>query len=194
MAHTGKKWRPKKADFEYVYDCACQGISVSQIIAGLSVDYKTFQKNLPFFSKALKSGKKHFDKHLDRVVPEVVNALIKKCTGYEYEEVSTKQKGKVVNGVLKDGDIERTVTKKWFPASDVAIIFFVTNRDKFNWQNSYNLNHTNDGKAFKNERWICQVVDPKTKDLCDKLMAGGGRESEKPTELQAPPTPSPDSK
>jgi hypothetical protein len=127
-------------------------------------------------------------------LPDVVSALLRRCTGYEYEEVSTKQKGKVVNGVLLNGDIERTVTKKFIPPSDVALIFFLCNRDKINWQNTYKFDHSNDGKPFKTERPVFQVIDTKTKELCESIVAGNGRESQKPPELPAAQTMAPDGK
>jgi hypothetical protein len=111
-------------------------------------------------------------------VPEVVNSLKRRCLGYEYEEVSTKQKGKVVNGQLINGDVEKTITKKFIPASDVAIIFFLCNRDPNHWKNSYRLDHSNDGKPFKTERPILQVIDEDTKKAVEKLLNGDGRESQ----------------
>jgi hypothetical protein len=139
MAQTGRKYKPTKKDLQDVFEMACQGASDKAIYEHLDIDHMTFYKNLRIFSTIIKRGKKVFDKHLDRAVPEVVNSLKRRCLGYEYDEVSTKQKGKVVNGVLVNGDVERTVTKKFIPASDVAIIFFLCNRDPNHWKNSYRL-------------------------------------------------------
>jgi hypothetical protein len=179
MALTGQKYIPSESDIEAVYDLACQGASTKDICEHLQIDYKTYITNLPIFSKVLKKGKRLFDKHLDRIVPEVVNSLKKKCLGYDYEEIQTKQKGKVVNGQLINGDIEKTVTKKHVPASDVAIIFFLSNRDKDKWKNSHQIDHLNDGKAFKTQRPIINVIDNETKQLVEKLYDGQGRESRK---------------
>ena len=159
MAQPGVKYIPSKKDKIDVYNLACQGATDKLICETLNIDRGTFKRNLHLFSRYLKRGQRIYNLHLYRELPDVVSALLRRCTGYEYEEVSTKQKGKVVNGVLLNGDIERTVTK-----------------------------------PFKTERPVFQVIDTKTKELCESIVAGNGRESQKPPELPAAQTMAPDGK
>jgi hypothetical protein len=145
MAQTGKKYEPSPADCEYVFDCSSQGITVMKIIGGLDIDFKTWQKNLPTFSKHLKRGRKQYEKHLERRVPEVEDSLVKRAVGYEYEETSKKQHGKVVNGVLQNGTVEITTTKKHVPANPAAVFFFLTNHCKEKYKHAQFIDHTTGG-------------------------------------------------
>lgn len=151
MALRGQKYIPLPEDCEYVFDCACQGISVMEIIKGLEIDFKTWQKNLPTFSKHLKKGRKQFQKHLERRIPEVESSLIKRALGYEYEETSKKQHGKVIDGVLKNGTVEVTTTKKHVPANPAAIFFFLTNLLKDKYKHAQHIDHTTAGDKIRRD-------------------------------------------
>lgn len=160
MAQTGKKYVPSKADIQYVYECCCQGISQSQILDGLKIDWHTYQKNLPVFSDAIKKGKEQFDLHLERQVPQVVNALLRKCLGYEVEETSQKRDGKVVNGQLFEGDITITKTTKHIQPNEAAIFFFLCNRDKMQWINPMRI----DDPTTDNKGEIMKFIDSLKKE------------------------------
>jgi len=161
---TGKRWKPSRADLEYVFECASQGLPQKAILEGLNVDWHTFNKNLPFFSEAIKKGKEQFDKHTERQVPEVVNSLLKRCLGYEYDEVSIKQDGEVVNGKLLNGKITTTKTKKHVQASDAAIFFFLCNKDKLTWINPMKL----DEPSADNRGSILKWIEEQAKEPAEK--------------------------
>ena len=155
MAKRGPKpWEPSIRDIEFVEECAEQGISETKIIEALKIDWRAFKRNLPKFAKALKKGREEFDKSTERIVPQVVNSLIKKCLGWEYEEVQTKQEGKVINGQMINGDVTITKTKKHYPASDAAIFFFLCNKDNLHWINPMRIDDPTTDNKGEILKWI----------------------------------------
>jgi hypothetical protein len=168
MAQSGKKYIPSKTDIQYVYESACQGISQSKMLEGLNIDWHTFQKNLPKFSDALKKGNEEYGKHVERQVPQVVNALLRRCLGYEFEEVTRKQDGKVIDGKLQDGDVTITKTIKHIQPSDPAIFFFLCNRSD-DWVNPMSI----EGKTLDNKgdilKWIELLKKEPTKKIKNEL-------------------------
>jgi hypothetical protein len=161
MAKSGTKYTPSKSDKEYVFECACQGISQAKMCEGLKIDWKTFHKNLPAFSDALKKGEIEFNKHVERQVPQVVNTLLKRCMGYEVEEVTRKQDGEVINGQLRDGKITITKVTKHIQPSDAAIFFYLCNRSKQNWINPMKLEEELPDDRGKILDWIEELKKPK---------------------------------
>jgi hypothetical protein len=158
-----KPWQPSAADIEYVQECAAQGIAETKIAEGLEKDYGTYRRNIHIFAEALKKGRAEFDLSLDRAVPQVVNSMLKRCLGYEYEEVQTKQEGRVVNGKMHDGDVTITKTKKHIQASDAAIFFFLCNRDKLKWINPMKLDEAKGDHSGEIMSWIKQLKNEPAK-------------------------------
>lgn len=163
MAKTGTRYIPSKADKEYVYDCACQGISQAKMCEGLKIDWKTFHKNLPAFSDELKKGDTEFKKNVERQVPQVVNVLLKRCLGYEVEEVTKKQDGEVVDGQLKEGKITITRTTKHIQPNEAAIFFFLCNKAKLDWVNPMKLDEQGEDNRGQIMEWIEELKGPDKK-------------------------------
>lgn len=109
---------------------AREGLSDAQIAKNLRISVPTFyeyQKKHPEFSKALARGKAPVD-------IEVVNALLKKALGYDYEEEHTTVQ------VDKDGKVtrkERKVVKRHYPPDAVAIKFWLVNRKPKQWREKH---------------------------------------------------------
>jgi hypothetical protein len=168
MAKRGPKpWEPSARDIEFVEECASQGISETKICEGLGHDWKTFHRNLPKFADALKKGKEEFDKQIVRAVPQVVNSLLRRCLGYEYEEIQTKQDGKIVNGQMVNGDVTITKTKKHYQPSDAAIFFFLCNKDT--WINPMRIDSDTTDNKGDILKWIELLKKEPTKKIKNEL-------------------------
>lgn len=119
-----------------VFELARKGLNEEEISRGLKISYATFRHYRKQFLASIKKGREEGD---ELNVPIVENALLKRCRGYEYEEVQTRQEGKVIDGKLINGTITKTVTKKFIPPDVGAQIFYLSNRGKARWVNPMKL-------------------------------------------------------
>lgn len=109
---------------------ARSGLIDKQIAKNLGIADSTFReykKMYPALSAALKESKEEADY-------EVVNALFRSATGYEYDE-ETKE---LVKGRWKT---TKKVTKHEKP-NPTAAIFWLKNRDSKNWRDRQHINHS----------------------------------------------------
>lgn len=129
MAKTGRKSayiEKIKPNFPKILEM-CKSMTDRQIAEALGVAYSTFLK--------YKAEKKEFSELLikgrQNLVAELKSVLIKKATGFAYEEKKT----------IKDSDgYERVETTQKYASPDVAAInLLLKNYDKDNWSNDPQL-------------------------------------------------------
>ena len=148
--------RPSKVDFWLqpenlirVEGWAKDGLINTEIASKMGIGKTAFYKwckNHPELSKAISVGK-------DSVDRQVEQALLKRCLGYEYEEVVRETK------TDKDGNIlEKHIKKttKIVPPDVTAQIFWLKNRKPIEWR---------DKRVFENE-------DKEALDKLDKIVDG----------------------
>jgi hypothetical protein len=140
------RYKVTKAIKTRVYELARKGLNEEEISKGLRIAYTTFKKHKCQFAPDIKKGREEGDL---LNLPIAESALFKRVTGFEYEEVQTKQKGKVVNGKLIDGTIEKTTTKKVVPPDPASAFFYLSNRNKTRWINSMKIEPPPPGDASK---------------------------------------------
>lgn len=102
--------------------CKEHGFTLKQLARVFNValiTVKTWMQKHAEFYAAVKSGRDFFDSEV------VERTLLKRATGYEYEEVQIK------NGFDKNGNptTETTTFTRYEPPNFVAIRFFLCNRD-----------------------------------------------------------------
>lgn len=118
------KWLEK--DGIFLLECwARDGLSDEQLAHNMKINVSTlydYLKKYPKISEAIKKGKEVVDY-------EVENALLKRATGYEYEEVQQFMEEK--NGTTTKKIIK---TKKHVPADTGAAIFWLKNRKSDKWR------------------------------------------------------------
>lgn len=118
-------------------------ISDEEIAAQLNITEQTlnnWKKEHKDFFASLKKGKADRNK-------QVENALFKRCLGYEYEEKVYRPDE---NG--KQKLVEVKVKRQ--PPSDVAIIYFLNNRDPENWSNKNYHEHAGEIKTGLTEKTL----------------------------------------
>ena len=147
--HTG---RPSKYrdDFPEVAAGMCRmGATDKDLAKAFGVSESTlndWKKKFPEFSESLKEGKDHADAMVE-------NALFKRATGYDYEEVE-EVAGKSPKGqTVRRKKIVRKV------APDVtAIIFWLKNRKRAEWRDVRSNEITGqDGAPLKTENVVVYI-------------------------------------
>jgi transcriptional regulator with XRE-family HTH domain len=125
------------------------GLTEKEIAKELGISEKTltiWKRVYPELSTSLEEDKR-------MVNGRVAAAALQRATGYEYEEIKTKevQIKQKINGkqiVLPAVQVERTI--KHVPADVDAQKFWLVNRDKKNWSLKMELEHTGkDGGAIQ---------------------------------------------
>jgi hypothetical protein len=162
----GNTYVPTKADFETVYRCACDGLSINDTAKALHIDWHTYHKNLSLFSEHIKKGHEEHRNNLLLEMPAVVNTLKKIIYGYDYEEKKTSQKGKVIDGVLYNGTIEKTITTKHVPPVPAAIFFMLCNKGRDEWTNPMKLEP--DKSGIENRGKILNFIDKMAEEKPDE--------------------------
>jgi len=108
----------------------------------------------------------------------VVNALHKRATGYEYDEIHTEitdtgaQQKNQTGQPLTQRRVIRKTTKQ-VPPDTAACIFWTTNRDPDNWKNTQNIKHSGEIKnagvlvvapPMSKEEWLKQSQNVKVEE------------------------------
>lgn len=113
---------------------ARDGLSNKQIAHNIGIREETiytWMKKYPQLDKAIKKGKEVVDR-------EVENALLKRALGYEIEETKTYMKD-TGNG-KQQKHIEKT--KKHIAGDTTAMIFWLKNRKREEWNEKFQLEHS----------------------------------------------------
>lgn len=112
-----------KGHKEKCLEAASHGLNEEQIAEQLKIAYKTFRNYKKHFLPFIKKGR---EQYLESAVPLVENALLKRCVGYNFEEIKTES---------KDGTITTTITKKHVPPDPGSVFFFLCNKASHRWKN-----------------------------------------------------------
>lgn len=131
---------------------ARKGYSDEQLYKALGISHQTYydyQKAYPEFLEAIKRGKKPVDQ-------EVVNALLKRALGFEYEEKTTEVE---IDAEGKPKPSKIKTTKKLVPADVGAIAFWLKNRVPEEWQERRSTDITSGGKPLQAKIDLSQVSD-----------------------------------
>lgn len=129
------KWKPTKEDLKAIYELAKQGCTDEEIGKAIGICKDTFIKHKSTFFDELKKGR---DEGLPINIASVENALLRKCRGFEYEEITEEPVW-----LVKDGypaiheDKQMRITKrvrKFVPPSDSAIFYYLGNRAPDKWK------------------------------------------------------------
>lgn len=113
---------------------AMDGLSNKQIAHNIGISEPTIYvwiEKYPELAKAIKKGKEVVDR-------EVENALLKRALGYEVEETKTYMKD-TGNG-KQQKHIEKT--KKHIAGDTTAMIFWLKNRKREEWNEKFQLEHS----------------------------------------------------
>jgi hypothetical protein len=136
MSNISKYNTNVKPFLDKIFEWKKEGCTERIIAKRLGIDHKTFIRYKKKYSDLLDvivEGEQNF-------LYEVEKALYRRALGYEFEETETI--------IHKNGDKENTkvvTRKKYYPPSDVAIFFTLTNLapEKWKHKNEMDLN-TND--------------------------------------------------
>ena len=132
---------------------ARDGLTNEQIAHNIGVNIDTlfeWRKRFPEISEALKNGREVADRTVE-------NALYKKATGYEYEEVTEELRFDKATGEKRMVVTKRV--KKTVPPDTVAQIFWLKNRKPGEWRDKRDVEMT--GSA------AVQIIDDIPKDVTD---------------------------
>lgn len=132
---------------------ARDGLTNEQIAHNIGVNIDTlfeWRKRFPEISEALKNGREVADRTVE-------NALYKKATGYEYEEVTEELRFDKATGEKRMVVTKRV--KKIVPPDTVAQIFWLKNRKPGEWRDKRDVEMT--GSA------AVQIIDDIPKDVTD---------------------------
>jgi len=126
-----KKYIPSEAHLKAVEQMAYKGVSQAKMAKALKISYATFQRNLRSFEEPIKKGRDAVDEEaVQAEIAQVKNALLQRCLGREYDEVTIEKRQ------VGAGDVEiistKTATKQVQP-SDQALFYYLGNRDPNNW-------------------------------------------------------------
>lgn len=125
--------RPSKYRKEYAEQarklCAQLGATEADIAQFLGVATRTVERwkvDHPDFCRALKLGKKVADARVEQ-------SLYRRATGYMHESEKIFQHG---------GEVVRAKTVEQYPPDTTACIFWLKNRDKANWRDKQDMEHS----------------------------------------------------
>lgn len=118
--------------------CKQFGAKMEELAEVFGISIKTLElwtRKHEELKEAIKRGRYSFDSE------KVVNALLKRALGYEYEEVTTKEirlKQKDEDGETISYKPAREIyrTKKHIPADPKSIFFWLQNREPEEWKNT----------------------------------------------------------
>ena len=126
-----RKYIPSEAHLRAVEQMASKGVSYTAMARALKISISTFKRNLNLFELYIKKGRDAVDEEaVQAEIAQVRNALLQRCLGREYDEVTIEKRQ------VGAGDVEiistKTVTKQVQP-SDQALFYYLGNRDPENW-------------------------------------------------------------
>ena len=154
-------YKPNEKDLETVYEWAKKGAIYKEMANALGISMSTFARRLEYFADPIKKGRKEA---IEANIKEVTNSLIKKCIGYQVTDIKTiKKKDESGQMVI----VEEQITKKTIPASDVAIFFYLVNRDPENWQSVNAPQKEGEGNKGFIREWF-EKAEKKYKDRVKK--------------------------
>ncbi|OUB20094.1 hypothetical protein BK708_19225 [Bacillus thuringiensis serovar yunnanensis] len=132
-----KRWLTKEGLLK-IEGWARDGLIDEQIAYNMGVTRVTlhnWRKKHPIMDQAVRRGKEVVDR-------EVENALLKRATGYTYEEVTVERE--------KNGDdfesVETKRVKRQVPPDSTAIIFWLKNRKPDAWRDRREIDHSGEMK------------------------------------------------
>jgi len=165
---------PSEAHLQAAYDGAMKGLSHAEIAESLGISVKTLRRNKVQFLPVIKTGRIAGQAANIKLVE---NALLKSACGYEYTEQSIttrairnpKLKGTpITDGELMWEEVDRKVTKKFYPASAALAIFYLCNRDPEKWKN---VAHIITSRGPDTPKYIdLSKFDSKEIDLIEKMV------------------------
>lgn len=129
MARTGRPSTFKPEYCEQAFKYALLGATDLQMAAHFGVSNQTFNnwKNKHTeFMDALKAGK-------DEANANVANSLYRQAMGYEIEEEEVR---------IVEGKPVAVKIKRFIPPNNAATIFFLKNRDRQNWRDKQEIEHS----------------------------------------------------
>lgn len=136
-----RKYIPSQKHFEAVEQMSVKNISYAKMAKALGISLSTFKTNLTLFDPYIKKGRDTVDQAaLKKAIEGVENSLLKKCLGFEYEEIHTEIT-KYKDGTEKT--IIKTYTRHVIP-SDQAIFYYLGNRAPDKWQS---VNYSREKRA-----------------------------------------------
>jgi hypothetical protein len=129
------EWKPTKEELKAIYELAKSGCTDEDIIGTLNIAKSTFYKHKSNFFEQLKKGR---EEGTPLVIDQVVNALIKKATGFEYEEITEEPYYIHKDGYIAVQEGKKMVitkrVKKYVVPSDQAIFYYLGNRAPERWK------------------------------------------------------------
>jgi hypothetical protein len=155
------------------YQLALLGLSEVSIAQVLDVDQSTitdWKNKFPKFKKALLNGR-------ELASGKVADALFKKATGYDYDEVTHERQAVVVTGpdglavidpvtkepVIEYRLIETKRVKKHVAISEGAALGFLKNKNPDLWKDKQEIDHTSKGKALGTVP-VIHIINPHEAD------------------------------
>ena len=132
-------------NFEVILGWLRSGYTEESIARRLGVaasTWRSYKIQFPAFLAVIKKGA------LDATAL-VVNALHKRATGYEYDEVQVTFSGPQQGQQGQQASQQRLIRKttKHVPPDVGSIVFWLTNRDPNNWKNTQNIKHSGEIKG-----------------------------------------------
>ncbi|KFN01521.1 hypothetical protein D0U04_07815 [Bacillus clarus] len=133
-----KRWLTKEGLLK-IEGWARDGLIDEQIAYNMGVTRVTlhnWRKKHPIMDQAVRRGKEVVDR-------EVENALLKRATGYTYEEVTVEREK---NGDDEYQSVETKRVKRQVPPDSTAIIFWLKNRKPDAWRDRREIDHSGEMK------------------------------------------------
>jgi hypothetical protein len=120
-------WRPEFAEQAFKYCLlGATDIQMAEFFGVSNQTFNNWKKKQPALVEALARGKAVAN-------AEVAHSLYKQAIGYEVQEEILKVVG---------GKVERFTVTKHIPANNISAIFFLKNRDKTNWRDKQDVEHS----------------------------------------------------
>lgn len=139
---------------EQAYKLALLGLTDTEIAEFFDVNPDTiyeWKNKHTLFSESIKNGKQIAD-------GKVVESLYKRATGYDAPDVDIK---------MYEGQIIETPLIKHYPPDPTAMIFWLKNRQKKNWRDKQEIDHTTNGKEILHTVPQINIINPHTVDAKD---------------------------
>jgi len=130
------KFEATQKQIDGAYEAAKQGLTDEEVARAIGVRYGTFRKHKEQFIAAIKKGR---EEGLPVIVDDLQSALLKKACGFEYTEVHERKDGK---GKL----LEKRRIKKYYPPSDILLIFALCNLAPLEYRSVNRVNQPRDNE------------------------------------------------
>jgi hypothetical protein len=126
---SGRPSKIAKINLDKVKHYAAKGYTDDELKVIFGVTDRTldnWKKKYPIFFRSLKEGKLIADE-------KVVASLFERACGYSHPEVDIR----VING-----EVVKIPIVKHYPPDTTAMIFWLKNRQRENWRDKQDINHT----------------------------------------------------